>query len=96
MNQDIQIEITGTLQQTDRVYDGREVTRYHQEAYLHRPSEKYPEKVSFQVEDANKALPLGFYNIDFDNSLQVGQWNSLGFSRFLQLVPVKQNVQKAG
>jgi len=85
----ILIEITGPVQSRDGTYNGNSYTSYSQPAYLHRPSEKYPEKISFSVESANDMLEEGFYKIDFDKSLMVGQWNALGFNRNLTVTPVQ-------
>lgn len=90
---DIKIEIVGEVVQRNGTYNGTPYTAYSQPAYLHRPSEIYPEKVSFSIESANDALPVGFYEIDFDKSLQVGQWNALGFNRNLKLIPSKPSTQ---
>lgn len=85
----ILIEITGEAESREGVYNGNPYTSYSQPAYLHRPSEKYPEKVAFAIASVNDALKQGFYAIDFDKSLTVGQWNSLGFNRNLTVTPVQ-------
>lgn len=86
-NDQVKVEIIGELQSQDRSYDGREYTIYYQVAYLHRPSEHYPEKISFRVQSPNDSLKPGYYTIDLDASILIGQWNSLGFNRNLKLVP---------
>lgn len=90
---EIKIEIVGPVETSTRSYNGVATTYFTQLAYLHRPSEVYPEKVNFSLESAADGLPLGYYEIDFDKSLQVGQWNALGFSRYLKLIPTKSNTQ---
>lgn len=97
---DIRIEIVGDVESREGSYNGRDYTVYSQPAYLHRPSAHYPERISFQIASVNEKLPVGYYEIDFDKSLNVGQWNSLGFNRNLALIPSKplhqvQPVQQA-
>lgn len=93
-NQSVRIEIIGDVQQRDGEYNGRKYTAFSQVAYLHRPSEHYPEKISFPIESANDALKPGFYTIDLDASLQVGQWNSLGFKRNIVVKPEQAQLSK--
>lgn len=92
---DIKIEIVGPVESRSGTGPRGEYTVYSQPAYLHKPSSHYPEKVSFNIESVNDQLAPGFYEIDFDKSLSVGQWNSLGFNRNLTLIPSQPVRQSA-
>ena len=82
----MKIEITGNPQ--SRTFN--ENTFWSQEGYIHKEGQKYPTRLNVSIENQNKAFALGFYVVDLTNSTYVGQYDSLQFSRFLTLLPVKE------
>lgn len=58
-----------------------------QEGYLHTGG-RYPDKISLNVESKANEHKEGFYEIDLVNSVERGQYDSLGFKRNLVLKPV--------
>ncbi len=91
VNQNIVIEITADVETRTGTGNNGPYEISSQEAYYHSPEEKYPRLISFNVESEQKSYPLGHYLLDTSKSLQVGQYNALGFNRYMNLIPLNES-----
>lgn len=88
----IQIEITSTAVDTDRIpYIDKKTgaaktfDKHVQVAYLHTGAQ-YPQPFELQIPEADKPYPVGFYSIDA-NSLIIGRYKNLVLPSDFTLVP---------
>jgi hypothetical protein len=87
-SQNVIIEITGPAETRSGNGPNGAWSVSSQEAYYHSPVEKYPRLISFNIESENSAYREGYYLLDMASSLNVGQYNALGFNRNMKLIPL--------
>lgn len=67
-----------------------------QEGYKHVSGQKYPDKCQVNIEDIGQAYKLGFYEIDYDTSIEIEQYGGLSFIRYINLKPSSAPAPKVG
>ncbi len=82
------VEVTGTVQKREGISKktNKPWSMREQEGYLHTTTEKYPRKIKFAVPDeVADGYAIGKYEVDWDKTATVGDFDSLAVGRTLHL-----------